>query len=469
METRALLNACFLGLLLSPIIGFVILGLSGLFSKRHSESFVVRVAKVSSAVSAVALAGLCLSFAKLGVYSHVAHFAPWFNFAEHTFDVTFSINPLSLGFLTLITILSALVSNFSETYIHQDPGFARFYILLLLATFGMTLVVGADSLGLTVIGWEFLGISSTLLIAFFHTRNAPIVNSLRAFIVYRIADIGLLLALMYTHHVFGTADLNRIMNVESGPMGTFGGSANDALIIGLLLLFSAAGKSSMLPFPPWLPRAMEGPTPSSAIFYGAFAVHAGPYLFLHRAPLVSASATLSYVLIFLGLSSALFSTLIGRTRPDVKTALAFATITQVSLIYAEIGAHWYYIAAFHTAGHMCLRTYQFLRAPSALHDIHVRGMLGVAARERGRIYNRLIPTRLQQWLYRWALEQGALATIYERYLIQPFLSVARALSTLEELSDSYMQGKPQKITRSKKISGREAAKLDRLRHSQRIG
>jgi NAD(P)H-quinone oxidoreductase subunit 5 len=303
----------------------------------------------------------------------------------------------------------------------------------------MTLVVVADSLGLTVVGWEFLGISSTLLIAFFHSRRGPVVNGLRTFTVYRIADVGLLLALMYAHAVFGTTEIGRFIHSSNGPYGAFDGTPWDALVIGLLFLLSASGKSSTLPFFPWLPGAMEGPTPSSAIFYGAFAVHAGPYLFLRQAPLVTASPTLSYILIAVGLISACFASLAGRIRADVKTSLAYATITQVSLIYAEIGLHWFYLAAFHTAGHMCLRTYQFLRAPSALHDLHVRSVLGVASRERGRFYDRIFPLSAQRWLYRLALEQGAILTVYRWLLVRPFLWIAASLNSFEVYCDLMLE------------------------------
>lgn len=438
MNSDLIPRMCLLGVVLSPALGFSVLALWRLSANELPERIVSGIAKSTSLASVVFLAAIVVWMAVHGKGTYVAHYSPWFSFESHTFDIAFSLHPLSIGFLILTTILAGLVGEFSETYIHLEQGFVRFYMLLLLATFGMTVVVSTDSLGLTMIGWEFLGIASTLLIAFFHTRAGPIVNGLRTFIVYRMADIGLLVALIYVHHAFGTVQLNSIILTEGGPSGSFLGSEWQALILGSLLLFSATGKSSILPFFPWLPGAMEGPTPSSAIFYGAFAVHAGPYLFLRWAPLVSASPALSMLLVGLGLVSAIFATLVGRTRPDVKTSLAYATIAQVSLIYAEIGMHWYYVAAFHTAGHMCLRTYQFLRAPSALHDIHVRAALGVAAARRADWYVRFVPYSVQLWLFRLAFEHGGILALSERLIVSPFVSTGRFFSRLELASENAL-------------------------------
>lgn len=427
-----------LGVLLAPLLGFTVIALAGLFIRKRSESFVTFVAKGASYIATTSLSILLTLMLFRRDWRFTEHYYSWFSFESHHFAFSFSITTLSIGFLILTTVLAGLVGKFSKTYIHLEEGFTRFYLLLLLATFGMNLVIVADSLSLTVVGWEFLGISSTLLIAFFHDRRGPVTNGLRTFTVYRIADIGLLCAMMFAHAAFGTTELSQFVHSENGPYGVFDGTSTQALVLGLLFFLSAAGKSSTLPFFPWLPGAMEGPTPSSAIFYGAFAVHAGPYLFLRQSPLVSASPSLSYILVAIGLCSALFATLAGRIRADVKTALAYATITQVSLIYAEIGLHWFYLAAFHTAGHMCLRTYQFLRAPSALHDLHVRSVLGVAAERRVSLYSRFVPASMQRWLYRLAFEQGALLSLYTAIILRPFISPAIALSRFEEICDRLL-------------------------------
>lgn len=439
MGVQLVQSISLLGVIVSPLAGFVILALRALIFANRSEKFVSQVARGCFVVSALFLGVLLVLLAWNGNPAYSASYLPWFTFEHQKFQVAFAVDSLSLGFLTLTVLLAGLISNFSETYLHREKGHERFHMLLLLATFGMGLVVTADNLGIIVIGWEFLGISSTLLVAFFHTRSGPVVNGLRVFTVYRVADLGLLLALLYAHHTFGESEFSALFRSGDNPFGIFRGTSTQALIFGLFLLFSAAGKSSILPFSPWLPKAMEGPTPSSAMFYGAFAVHAGPYLFLRSAPLVSASHTLSVILAVLGLSSALFSSILGRTRADVKTSLAYATMVQVSLIYAEIGFHFYYLAAFHMAGHMWMRTYQFLRAPSALHDIHIRESLGVAARRRSSFYDVVIPRSLQRWLYQFSFFEGGLTILYERVFLRPFVYVGQQLSDLEARSEKYIE------------------------------
>ena len=148
-------------------------------------------------------------------------------------------------------------------------------------------------------------------------------------------------------------------------------TSQQALFVGILLLIAAAGKSALIPFSGWLPRAMEGPTPSSAVFYGALSVHLGTFLLLRVGPVLDASPVLSAAVVILGFSSAVYGVLVGRVQSDVKTALAFASLTQVGIITAEIGLGFRYIPLIHIIGHACLRTLQLVRAPTLLHDYHL--------------------------------------------------------------------------------------------------
>lgn len=432
MTSSLAVSSLLLVTVFSPLAGFACIALRTLLFRSTSERFVTRTARLCFTAAIASFGALLIIDIAQSHPAQTVNYVPWFSHGGNYFAIGFMADWLSLGFLGLTTLLAALVSRFSETYLHQEPGFRRFYLLFLLATFGMNLVVTSDNLGMTLIGWECLGISSALLIAFFHTRPGPVTNGFRAFLVYRIADVGLLLALLFAQSNFGEASFSTLPSLFESAGGKIIPS-NAAFVLGALLFISAAGKSSILPFFPWLPRAMEGPTPSSAVFYGAFAVHAGPYLFLRLAPVVSASAALSAGLVTIGLLAAAFSALVGRTRPDVKTSLAYASMTQVSLVYAEIGCHWYSLAALHAAGHMCLRTYQFLRAPSALHDLHTRDLLGISGIKREAFYNRILPQRVQIWLYRLAFEEGGIAAALELYVISPFIKVAKWASEAERI------------------------------------
>ena len=258
-------------------------------------------------------------------------------------------------------VLSGLIGQFSSTYLHREPDFFRFFVLLHLFAFGSLLAFAAGSFDLLAGGWEIVGITSVLLIGFFQLRPAPVENGLRVFAVYRATDIGLLVGVFAMHHWTGTAKFT------SGPPFLAG---KQALIVCLLILLAAAGKAAQVPFSGWLPRAMEGPTPSSAIFYGAISIHAGAYLLLRIQPMLAQSALASAVVIFIGVATAIHGTIVGRVSADAKTSLAYASLTQVGVMFVEIGIGWTSVAVVHILGHAMVRTMQFLRAPSMLHDDH---------------------------------------------------------------------------------------------------
>src|SRR5581483_11706363 len=204
-------------------------------------------------------------------------------------------------------------------------------------------------------------------------RPAPARNGLWVWVIYRVADAAFVLAAVVLQHMHIQGDFDELLGGGiwperlGDPMTQY-----QALFVGLLLLFAAAGKSGLVPFSGWLPRAMEGPTPSSAIFYGALSVHLGSFLLLRVSPLLDSSLGLSAMVMMLGLVTAGLAYLVGRAQTDIKSALSYACLSQVGLIVAEIGLGFRYVALVHLLGHACLRTLQFLRAPTLLHDYHLR-------------------------------------------------------------------------------------------------
>ena len=184
-------------------------------------------------------------------------------------------------------------------------------------------------------------------------------------------------------------------------------SGGSATVVGLLLLLAACGKSAQVPFSGWLPRAMEGPTPSSAIFYGGISVHAGAYLLLRCQPILEASPIASAAVIVIGLASAIHGTMVARACSDVKTSLAYSSISQLGVIFVEIGLGLSWLALLHIVGHAMVRTLQFLRAPSMLHDYHtVHAAAGGHLAKTGSHFEAILPVRVQLWLYRLALDRG---------------------------------------------------------------
>ena len=180
-------------------------------------------------------------------------------------------------------------------------------------------------------------------------------------------------------------------------------TSHQGLLVGLLVLVAAAGKSALVPFSGWLPRAMEGPTPSSAVFYGALSVHLGAFLLLRVSPLLDSSPLLSAVVALVGLTTAVFAYLAGSVQTDIKSALSFASLSQVGIIVTEIGLGFRYVALIHILGHACLRALQFVRAPTLLHDYHTmeNAIGGHLPRGAGAGLDRL--TEFRDWLYRLAL------------------------------------------------------------------
>jgi NAD(P)H-quinone oxidoreductase subunit 5 len=296
------------------------------------------------------------------------------------------------------------------------------------------------------VGWELVGLSSALLVAFFHERPAPCRNGLRIWGVYRISDAALLIASLAKHHLHGHGDFRQLLGNVSWPDGQAVVPAGQALFIGLLLIVAAAGKSALVPFSGWLPRAMEGPTPSSAVFYGALSVHLGAFLLLRFSPLLALSPALAVVIIVLGLTTALFAGMSARVQTDIKCALCFASLTQVGLIIVEIGVGLYvpffqYVALVHILGHACLRTLQFLRAPTLLHDYRILENAIGGRLSPVRPLDRVVPAEhWQTRIYRLAIDRGHLDALLDAYVVRPFLAVFRACDRMERAWAGRLSG-----------------------------
>jgi NADH:ubiquinone oxidoreductase subunit 5 (subunit L)/multisubunit Na+/H+ antiporter MnhA subunit len=270
----------------------------------------------------------------------------------------------------------------------------------------MNLMVLADSIDVLFAGWEFVGISSALLIGFFFERRNAIDAALRAYTTYRICDVGLLVASVVIHRAVGSGDFERVVGAD-WPAATCLVSPGTATVVSLLLVFAALGKTAQVPFSNWLPRAMEGPTPSSAIFYGALSIHAGAYVLLRCEALLDAAPLARAALIVIGLGSALHASLVGRVQTDLKSMLAYASMAQASLILVEIGLGWRVIPLVHVVGHAVLRSLQILRSPSALHDRHeLEAAIGGHPNLGSWSPLSWLPARAQAAIYRIAIERG---------------------------------------------------------------
>jgi NAD(P)H-quinone oxidoreductase subunit 5 len=382
--------------------------------------------------------------------------------AEYHFSVKFVFDRLSVPFVILSFVLCGTIGAFANKYMHRERGFNRFFVLYSFFVLGMVVTSLAGTIETLFTGWELVGLSSAMLVAFYHERPAPVRNGLRVWAVYRVSDAALLVASVMLHHLYGGGDFDKLLGSAAASAGQAGeviGAAQkvlmwpdgnclltpqQSLVIGLLFLLAAAGKSALVPFSGWLPRAMEGPTPSSAVFYGALSVHLGAFLLLRVSPILEQSLTLRIIVMALGIATALFAAVAGRVQTDIKSALSFASLTQVGIIVVEIGTglRWLqYVALIHILGHACLRTLQFIRAPTLLYDYKLmENAIGAGLPQQASVWDRLIPTGLRVWLYQAALERGFLDTYLTDFLVAPFLWFFRWCDSMERSWISLLSG-----------------------------
>jgi len=416
--------------LAAPALALVAVGLPSILGKPASERWTTWAVGTGFAAGFLAALTTLLILAGRGFAPEVVHLGTWFAVGDHAATINLVADALSVPYVCFSSGLCWLVNAFAGKYLHREPGFHRFFVLLALFGTGMNLMVLADSIDVLFAGWEFVGISSALLIGFFHERANAVRAALRAFTTYRICDVGILAAGVVIHHAVGSGDFEKLFGAN-WPHGTCLVPAATATVVSLLLVFASLGKTAQVPFSGWLPWAMEGPTPSSAIFYGALSIHAGAYVLLRCEALLDRAPLARAALVVIGAGTALHASLVGKVQSDLKSALAYASMTQASLILVEIGLGWRVIPLVHVVSHAVLRSLQILRSPSALHDRHeLEAALGGHPGPGSRWAIDRMPPSWQRALYRVALERG-----YEEMAIGS-LVVGPTLRLLGRLADT---------------------------------
>ncbi|HXT61014.1 MAG TPA: proton-conducting transporter membrane subunit [Pirellulales bacterium] len=432
-DTQQLLFALGIVVVGSPLLLTCILGLSSLASRKLSEEATTRLGHVTIACGLAASIAILLIMLAVDKRHIVVELGNWVVIPdEYHFSVKFVFDRLSVPLAILSYVLSGTIGAFASQYMHREPGFNRFFVLYAIFVLGMVVTSLAGTIETLFTGWELVGLSSVLLVAFYQERPAPPRNALWIWCVYRISDAALLLAAVVMHHLSGEGDFDRLLGSGAWPDEVSSLEPRQALLVGALLLVAAAGKSGLAPFSGWLPRAMEGPTPSSAVFYGALSVHLGAFLLLRVSPLLDLSIWLSVAVATLGLLTAIFAHLAGSVQTDIKSALSFASVAQVGVIVTEIGLGFRYLPLFHLLGHACLRTLQFVRAPTLLQDYGtLENAIGDRLPRVGAPLGRLGVERYRLWLYRWSLERGYLDSLLTEYVVFPFARAFRWCNRME--------------------------------------
>jgi NADH-quinone oxidoreductase subunit L len=429
---RALLLAAVTAAVAPPALAALLLAAAALLDLRPPERLVARVALLASVASLAAVAAGAIAFARGPEDAVELVFPPWFAVGGYVFRGSALVDRLSLTTALTAGVIVAVVARFSVRYLHREPGFLRFFLLLCAFAAGMQLLVLAGSFDVLFMGWEVVGVASVLLIAFFDRRPGPVAGALRAMVTYRLTDIGLLVAAVLLHQLTGSSEFADAFHAGAWPRAATGVPTGGVTWVALLLALSAMGKSAQFPVGAWLPRAMEGPTPSSALFYGALSVHAGVYLLLRAAPLLERSPLASAAVLAVGAVTATLATLAGRTQPDVKNSLAFATATQVGLMFVGVGLHLWRWVLLHMTAHTLLRLYQLLRSPSALRDAQaLQAALAERPPPRPSLLHRALPAALTARLQRLALHRFFVDDLITRLVVAPALRLSGALDAAE--------------------------------------
>jgi NADH:ubiquinone oxidoreductase subunit 5 (subunit L)/multisubunit Na+/H+ antiporter MnhA subunit len=413
--------------LLTALVLIPILGFAGcIFTPRKWERTIFFIAITTILLELVVFLLLGYQWLSAGAEPVSTSIGTLYASHHYTFSLNFYFDRLSAVFLGMAALMTALVFAFSKYYMHREPGFKRFYYTVLLFFIGLSLIILAGNFEVLLLGWELIGISSVLLIAFYRDRFLPARNALKVFSVYRIADAFLLVAIWYAHHIFEKSvhfsELSGIAAAHSSQL----------TLLGLFLLIAALIKSAQFPFSYWLPRAMEGPTTSSAIFYGALSVHMGLFLLLRTYPLWEGSLGLRITIAVLGLVTALVASSIARVQSSIKTQIAYASITQIGIMFIEVAAGFHWLALIHFVSNASLRTYQLLISPSVVsYLVHDQFFYFVPPPQR--IKNTLFG-KLRATIYILSVKEWNMNTAMSHYLWKPLKSVGRICAFLDRTS-----------------------------------
>jgi NADH-quinone oxidoreductase subunit L len=371
-------------IVLLPLIGFVLNGLLGtvLLGKPVSER-VVRVIGCGAPLLAFALTIQAFLSLRAGGFAPIIEpLYQWAAIGGMTFDITFYLDRLSAVMALVVTGVGSVIHVYSTGYMHGDKSFGRFFAYLNLFLFFMLLLVLGRSMLVLFVGWEGVGLASYLLIGFWFDDLANAKAGRKAFITNRIGDAGFLLGMFLLHQAFGTFDMDTInAGFQNGMAGVPGVSVT---LIALALFVGATGKSAQIPLYVWLPDAMAGPTPVSALIHAATMVTAGVYLIARMAGVYMAAPEASAVIALIGVATAFLAATMALVQTDIKKVLAYSTVSQLGFMFLALGVGAYGVAIFHVVTHAFFKACLFLGAGSVIHALggeqDVRKMGGLRQR-----------------------------------------------------------------------------------------
>jgi len=344
-------------------------------------------------------------------------------------EVGFLIDPLSALMMTVVSFVSLMVHIYTIGYMHDDPGYQRFFSYIALFTFSMLMLVMSNNFLQLFFGWEAVGLMSYLLIGFWFTRDSATYAQLKAFLVNRVGDFGFLLGIAAIYMSFNTLDYGAVFAIAPQIAGktipVLGADWNAITLICILLFVGAMGKSAQVPLHVWLPDSMEGPTPISALIHAATMVTAGVFMVARMSPLYELSETALSVVLVIGAITALFMGFVGMVQNDIKRVIAYSTVSQLGYMMVALGASAYGVGIFHLMTHAFFKALLFLCAGSVIIALHHEQDL----RKMGGLKRRMPITFITFWI-------GSLALAG----IPPFAGFFSKDMIIEAVHESHLPG-----------------------------
>jgi NADH-quinone oxidoreductase subunit L len=363
-------------ILLGPLVAGLLASMAGkLLGRAGAHSITILSIAISLALS--------LYLAKLIIWDGVLPYnGAWYTWAisgNFQFDIGFLIDQLSVSMMVVVTFVSLAVHVYTIGYMHDDPGYQRFFGYISLFTFFMLLLIMSNNLMALFVGWEGVGLISYLLIGFWFNRESAVQGSLKAFLVNRVGDFGFLLGIAVIFHYFRSVGFAEIFaQIEQTPdavhttMALWPGmdEVKVVTVAGILLFIGAMGKSAQVPLHVWLPESMEGPTPISALIHAATMVTAGIYLVARMSPLFEQSETALSMILIVGATGALFTGILAIVQQDIKRVIAYSTLSQLGYMVVALGASAFAAGMFHLVTHAFFKALLFLAAGSVIIAMH---------------------------------------------------------------------------------------------------
>ncbi len=415
-----------------PLAGFLILAL---FGRRLGDKASGTIGTIAVGLSFLVAVGVFFDLISKSNREFTQNLFTWIPVGTLQVKVALLVDPLSVTMILFVTFISTLIHLYSMGYMHGERDYAKFFVYLNLFVASMLLLVLANNLLLTFVGWEGVGVCSYWLVSFYFEKDSAASAGKKAFIYNRVGDVGILLAMFLIFQTTGTLNYLSIF----ADKGAF--SSLTALLVVLALLLGASGKSAQIPLFNWLPDAMEGPTPVSALIHAATMVTAGVYLLCRMNPILNLSSGAQVTIAVIGAATAFVAATVATSQSDIKKVLAFSTVSQIGYMVLAVGSGAYIAAIFLMVCHAFYKALLFLGAGSVIH-----GLDGEQEIDRMGALRKFMPWTYATFLIAWLSIAGVppfasfwskgdvLDNVYRRYPALWVLGLVTALLTAYYMS-----------------------------------